>query len=403
MESIHIQHLSLTNFRNYPKLELELPLGIVLLLGGNAQGKTNLLEAIYYLATTRSLQAASDSQLLNWSVAEEDLPFARIVAQVRKGFATHQVEILLLKESTPSGIRFRKRMKVNGINRRALDLIGQVNVVLFLPQDLRIINGPPSLRRRYLDATICQIDPSYCRALQRYKRVLVQRNHLLRQLRERRGTSDELAFWDERLVEDGARLIGRRRDVVAELDTLVETIHFQLTGQKEHLQLLYHPSIAPDYGKQRQPRLLATQGEEAFGIPAVEKLFREKLRETRAKEIVQGMTLIGPQRDDLCFLVNGRDMNLYGSRGQQRSIALSLKLAEVQLVRAEVGFQPVLLLDDVMSELDASRRLYLMGMIDQTQQVLITATELAPYAPDFLRQVTLLKVQEGRIEPTTLV
>lgn len=400
MESTYIQHLSLTNFRNYTKLELELPLGVALFLGDNAQGKTNLLEAIYYLATTRSLQAAGDGQLINWSAAEEDIPFARIVAQVRKGSATHQVEILLLKESTARGVRFRKRIKVNGINRRALDLIGQVNVVLFLPQDLRIVNGPPSLRRRYLNATICQIDPSYCRALQRYRKVLVQRNHLLRQLRERGGAPDELTFWDQRLVEDGAHLIGRRQDVVAELDRLTERVHYELTAQRERLQLLYNPSIAPDRSRQGQLGPSTEQGEAILSIPTVEGLFRERLREMRAKEILQGMTLVGPQRDDLHFLVNERGMNPYGSRGQQRTITLSLKLAEVQLVRSEVGFQPVLLLDDVMSELDASRRLYLMGMIDPAQQVLITATDLASYAADFLRGAILFKVQEGKIERT---
>ncbi len=403
MEGTFIEHLSLTNFRNYTKLELEFPTGIVLLLGGNAQGKTNLLEAIYYLATTRSLQTASDSQLLNWSTAEEDLPFARVGAQVRKGHTTQQVEILLVKEAIPSGVRFRKRIKVNGINRRALDLIGQVNVVLFLPQDLDMISGSPSFRRRYLDATICQIDSSYCRALQRYRRVLAQRNHLLRQLRERRATPGELAFWDEDLIENGAHLIGRRQEAVAELDKLVETVHFQLTAQKECLQLLYQSSITADYGKEIQPRLLISQEEGLPSVPAIESLFREKLEEIRAKEIVQGMTLVGPQRDDLLFLVNEKDMNLYGSRGQQRTIALSLRLAEVQLMRAEASFQPVLLLDDVMSELDASRRQYLMGMVEATGQVLITSTDLTPYTPDFLRQATLLKVQEGKIERMTLL
>ncbi len=414
---MRIEHLSLTNFRNYTRLELDLPGHTILLQGDNAQGKTNLLEAIYYLATTRSPYAGAEHELVNWLAENQDLPHARLMAQVRKGDSSLRIEITLVR-TQPLGAnssalsletkapRYRKHIKVNGVNKRALDLIGQVNVVLFLPEDIVLVAGSPGGRRRYLDATLCQIDPRYCRTLQKYNRVLTQRNHLLRTLREREGDLDQLFFWDRSLVENGAYLVACRQEVVKELDGLAQAIHLELTGQKERLRLRYEPSFDPSRSPPsgyQLPLELDLPSEPGICQPgtALEQIaeaFRAQLHELRGREILQGMTLIGPHRDDLRFLVGGIDLTTYGSRGQQRTAALALKLAEVKLIAQKVGEQPILLLDDVMSELDDARRGYLMQMIDGAQQAILTTTDLKAYSTEFLQEATLLRVREGRIE-----
>jgi len=405
---MRIEHLSLTNFRNYARLELDFPGHTILLQGDNAQGKTNLLEAIYYLATTRSPYAGTEHELVNWLAEDQDLPHARLVAQVRKGDSSLRIEITLVRiqSSQANSPRYRKHIKVNGVDKRALDLVGQVNVVLFLPEDIDLVAGSPSGRRRYLDATLCQIDPRYCRTLQKYNRVLTQRNHLLRTLREREGDRDQLLFWDRSLVENGTYLVARRQDVIGELDRLVQAIHLELTGQKERLRLRYEPSFDPsrpppsDYQLSLELQLPSESGihQPETSLSQVAEAFRAQLHEIRRREILQGMTLIGPQRDDLRFLVGGIDLNIYGSRGQQRTAALALKLAEVELIGQEMREQPILLLDDVMSELDDARRGYLMRMIDGAQQAILTTTDLKAYSTEFLAGVTLLRVKEGRIE-----
>ena len=405
---MRIEHLSLTNFRNYARLELDFSGHTTLLQGDNAQGKTNLLEAIYYLATTRSPYAGTEHELVNWLAEDQDLPHARLVAQVRKGDSSLRIEITLVRtqSSQANSPSYRKHIKVNGVNKRALDLVGRVNVVLFLPEDIDLVAGSPSGRRRYLDATLCQIDPRYCRTLQKYNRVLTQRNHLLRTLREREGDRDQLLFWDRSLVENGAYLVARRQDVISELDRLVQAIHLELTGQKERLRLRYEPSFDPsrpppsDYQLSLELQLPSESGihQPETSLSQVAEAFRAQLHEIRRREILQGMTLIGPQRDDLRFLVGGIDLNIYGSRGQQRTAALALKLAEVELIGQEVGEQPILLLDDVMSELDDARRGYLMRMMDGAQQAILTTTDLKAYSTEFLAEVTLLRVKEGRIE-----
>jgi len=404
---MRIEHLSLTNFRNYARLELDFSGHTTLLQGDNAQGKTNLLEAIYYLATTRSPYAGAEHELVNWLAENQDLPHARLVAQVRKGDDSLRIEITLVRtqSSQANSPSYRKHIKVNGVNKRALDLVGQVNVVLFLPEDIDLVAGSPSGRRRYLDATLCQIDPRYCRTLQKYNRVLTQRNHLLRTLREREGDRDQLLFWDRSLVENGVYLVARRQNVIGELDRLVQAIHLELTGQKERLRLRYEPSFdparsPPDYQLPLELDLPSEPGIHQLGInlSQVAEAFRAQLREIRRREILQGMSLIGPHRDDMRFSAGGIDLTTYGSRGQQRTAALALKLAEVKLIGQEVGEQPILLLDDVMSELDDARRGYLMRMIDGAQQAILTTTDLKAYSIEFLAEVTLLRVKEGRIE-----
>lgn len=397
-------HLSLTNFRNYLRLELDLPPQITLLQGGNAQGKTNVLEAIYYLSAASSPQAEAERQLINWGAWEEDLPFARLTADIEEG-SLRRLEMTLLP--SPQG-DLRKEIKINGVKRRVTDLLGLLKVVIFLPQDVDLIAGSPSPRRRYLSALISQVDRAYPRALQEYERLLSQRNHLLRRLRERADFA-QLEFWDERLVERGSEIIAARLRGVSALNDLAKEIHLQLTGGEEGLRLFYKSSLPLEEGT-RSPYQLpldmlhhpASQMlQPQLPVEEIANLFHQRLREGRREEVERGLTLVGPHRDDLRFFIGGMDLTIYGSRGQQRTCALSLKLAQVGLIRKETGEEPILLLDDVMSELDPARREYLLASIGE-EQVIITATELAPFSPEFLARATLFRIAEGRVEPLTV-
>jgi len=404
---VYLTHLSLTNFRNYVRLELELPARIIVLQGENAQGKTNLLEAIYYLATTRSPYASADRQLINWQANNEEIPFARLAAQVQRGGELHRIEITLMRTIRPGGAietaSLRRSFKLNGVNKRAMDLLGQINVVMFLPEDINLIPGAPSERRRHLDATICQFDPLYCRNLQRYTRVLAQRNHLLRDLRERQGDYDQLIFWDQRLVEWGSYVIARRMIVLNRTAQIAARIHLELTGRQEQLDIRYLPTVQLDSLLDVAPQMTMTQMGKVPRdlLQHTSRQFAAQLARRRREEILRGMTLVGPHRDDVRFVVNGVDMGIYGSRGQQRTTTLSLKLAEVELMHEETGENPILLLDDVLSELDRARCEYLLDAIDTAQQAIITTTDMDFYPSVFLQKSVLWHVHQGTIEEVT--
>jgi len=344
----------------------------MVLHGDNAQGKTNFLEAIYLLATAKSHRASTERELINWSAPREGPGVARLLAQVKKSTGNLRVEIALMAAYSEEDGHVQKRVRINGVPRRAIDLVGQVNVVLFSSQDIDLIGGAPSLRRRYLDITNSQVDSRYLRALQRYNKILLQRNHLLKMIQEHRAQWDQLDFWDQELVAHGSFLTAQRQLMVAKLDELARPIHRQLTADREELRINYIPSVGQDD-------------------------FADRLAEVRKKEIAQGMTLVGPHRDDLAFLVNGVDMNIYGSRGQQRTIALSLKLAEARFMRSKTEDEPILLLDDVLPELDAARRNHLLRFIASYQQVVMTTTDLDRLTPEFLAEAVLLHVSAGKI------
>ncbi len=411
---MHLTRLSLINFRNYARLTLALPPGPILLRGDNAQGKTNLLEAIYFLATTRSSFARAERQLVNWQTMERDpLPFARLEGHVRRNSNTFQIDITLLPSEKGT---IRKEMRLNGVKKRALDVVGQLNAVLFLPEDIELVTGSPSARRRYLDVTLCQIDPTYCRALTQYNKVLSQRNALLKQLGERgnhetlpgRDEEDQLLFWDEQLTEQGALLIVRRQKAIADLDRLGRARYRLLSDQQETFRLHYAPSFDPqrrpllDYQRPLSLEELLPSAQAELTVSEVAEAFKQHLRRARREEIVRGVTLVGPHRDDMHFIVNGVDMTLYGSRGQQRTTALALKLAEVDLMIQATGESPLLLLDDVMSELDAGRRARVMTMADGVDQAIITTTDWSDFTDEFRAQACLLQVTTGRVESVTL-
>jgi DNA replication and repair protein RecF len=380
---MRLAHLTLHNFRNYVRLELDLLPGVTVLLGDNAQGKTNLLEAIYYLATTRSPHSGADRELVNWLATEEEpLPYARLVGRVERGTTELTIEVTLTQQAN-NGTRYRKQIRINGVAKRAMDLLGQLNVVLFLPEDLALVSGSPSRRRRYLDVMLCQIDPHYCRSLSRYNQTVTQRNALLRDLRERGGDQGQLVFWDERLVENGAYLVVRRQHALMGLDELAREVHTELTDGAESLHLRYQPSVELDGPP------------DADGARAA---FQAQLEALRRREVAAGMTLVGPHRDEVRFLIDKVDAGVYGSRGQQRTVALALKLAEVDLMRRETGEHPVLLLDDVLSELDAHRRGFLVHFLnDGPQQAIITTTDLHALPETLLQYCQLWRVQMGRL------
>ncbi len=409
---MYLKHLSLTGYRNYTRLEQDFPERTIVVQGDNAQGKTNLLEAIYYLATTRSPIIGSDRHLLSWSVAEEPLPFARLVGDVERGSEQVRIEITLVREGQGEG-RLVRRLRLNGVPKRAVDLLGRLNVVLFLPQDTDLVCGAPALRRRYLDVTLCQVDPLYTRHLQRYNRVLVQRNSLLRRLRERRDDPAQLGYWDEQLARWGALVAARRRQAVQKLEAAAAAIQPALTAGAEQLSLRYEASLPLPERAEALPERAEALPEHAEALPeadaapapagpddappALVEAALAALRRARPRDLASAMTTVGPHRDELRFLVGGVDMGLLGSRGQQRTIALALKLAEVRFMEGETGETPVLLLDDVMSELDRARGRYLLQTVDAARQVIITATDVDMYPREFLERAALWRVHQGAI------
>ncbi len=397
---MRLTHLSLTNFRNYVRLELRLPDRITVLQGANAQGKTNLLEAIHLLATARSPRSGAERELINWLVIESPLPYARLVAEVADGHKTEQVELVLElgRNGGANGPVVRKQVRINGVPRRALDLVGRLRMVLFLPEDVSLVAGAPAERRRYLDIALCQIDPAYCRALGEYNKALAQRNALLRRLRDEGGDPGQLTFWDSQLAAHGSVVFARRAEAVGYLDRSAAERHRDLTEGAERLRLVYQPSLdtgIPSVNRSAGPDRAAPAFD--WQIDRVAAAFAAQLRSGHSREINAGASLVGPHRDDLAFIVEGRDLRAFGSRGQQRTAALAVKLAEVAMMHEVTGEDPLLLLDDVMSELDARRRHALLDVLAGVGQAVITTTDWEDFSPTLLAQARRLVVVAGRV------
>jgi DNA replication and repair protein RecF len=407
---MYLRHLSLTNFRTYARLELDLPAQAILLHGDNAQGKTSLLEAIYVLATGRSSHTASDRQMIHWLASEESrTPYARIVADVvRKDRAgvdrSLHIELVLMLEpaNTEDGWRFRKQIKVNGSIIKGAELIGQVAVVMFLPDDVEIVSGGPGNRRRYLDNALSQVDAAYVEALDLYNDVLVRRNALLKQLAETGGDPDQLIYWDEQLARSGALITLRRQAAIAELETLADQRHRVLTSERHNLHLRYQPAFSLDQPQtpvyQHSLKLdRPTQSPEAT-LAQAKAAFLKQLEAKRREELSRGTTLVGPHRDELRFIADEIDLGTFGSRGQQRTAVLALKLAEVHWMRSKIDDWPILLLDEVMAELDMNRRGFLLNQINGAHQSILTSTDQEMFTMEFRSHAKLLKVVKGRIE-----
>jgi DNA replication and repair protein RecF len=394
-----LQRLSLTNYRNYVRLELSLPPGLSIIQGQNAQGKSNLLEAIAYLATSRSPRTNSDAELVNWLALEEPFPYARLAADLKRAGRLEQVDITLLPATGNGG--FRKQVRINGVARRALDLVGLLLVVLFRPEDVDLIAGAPAGRRRYLDIALCQIDPVYCRALSEYNKGLEQRNALLRSLRPGAEAVAQLRFWDEKLAETGGLIMARRQWLINALEKAAALHHLDLSGGYERLRLRYLPSFDPGHAPARSalPAVAATGVRYDDLTPeGAGHVFLAWLHQNRGRDLAAGMTLLGPHRDDLGFYLGERPLRHFGSRGQQRTAALAAKLAELTIMTEVTGTTPVLLLDDVMSELDGDRRAMLLQVLTTAAQAVITTTDWHPFSPTVLAQAQTWRVHGGQLE-----
>lgn len=396
---MYLTHLSLSNFRAFSRLDMEVPRRILLLIGDNAQGKTTLLEAVYFLATFTSFHASSDRQLINFSTAEEDLAVTRLTAHFTRGSDEHQLEVRLIREGvgTNGTVRQRKEILVDGVKRSAQEALGQFNAVIFLPQMTRVIEGAPEERRRYLNLALAQVVPGYARALTEYVQALSQRNALLKQLGERGGDADQLAYWDSVLARRGAILIHSRIMAVHEMEHSVLRLHDQLTGGKEVARLVYRPAydpLTPSNGQIQLP-VEASADRCGFTLEQIEEGFVHRLQSVRREEIARGVTTIGPHRDELRFLANGIDLGDYGSRGQIRTSLLALKLAEVEWMRQKTGHWPVLLLDETLAELDHERRVQLLDALQDSEQTLLTTTDVNFLSPDFVQRSTVWQVRSG--------
>lgn len=406
---MRITHLTLTNFRNYARLALTIDKGMVVIYGDNAQGKTSLLEAIYYLATSKSPYTTTDRQLINWfAVEDEPIPFARIVAEVETEDEIKRVEVTMQLEKMGPNARFKKDVRVNGVSKRVMDLLGQVRAVLFLPQDLSLVEGSPTLRRRYLDITLCQTDQKYCAALSKYNKVLAQRNALLRQFQENGGRGDysQLEFWDDQMSWQGAVIVAGRYQLVRELERRAQRNHRELSGDDEYLRLVYEPGFdAADDATSDQmtfgASVLGTSALPELPIKEMASRFREALKARWRMDARRGQTGVGPQRDEMRFLVNGRDLRLYGSRGQNRTAVLALKLAELEWMRDQTDEWPILLLDEVAAELDPHRRSYLLNRIKDAEQVMLTTTEPYLIGNEYLEIAQRWHIQAGQLTVKT--
>ena len=399
---MRVEHLSLTNFRNYARLELMLPEDKpVVLHGSNAQGKTSLLEALYYLAAARSPYTHSDRQLIHWRAEDDLMPYARISADIAsRAQSQARLDITLMLDTSSGDGRLRKVIKVNGVDKRVMDIVGLLVVVLFLPQDLTLIEGAPADRRRFMDTTLSQVEKGYLNALDTYERVLPQRNALLRRIAERQADPRELAYWDEQLVATGSILIAERQRFLRELEASAQVTHLDLTGRKEVLTLRYMPSFVPTV-KNKGQLSFETPGldlHREMKADAIAPQFADRLKTELRESVERGMTLSGPHRDELRLMINERDSGLYGSRGQARTAVMAMKLAELGWMRAHIGEPPLLLLDEVVAELDAQRRAYLLEQIDGQAQTLMTTTELDIFTPSFLERATIWHVNEGQID-----
>lgn len=355
---MYIKSLELKHFRNYETLSLEPDPGINIFYGDNAQGKTNILEAIYLAGTTKSHRGAKDKEMIIFDQDE-----AHIRMAVEKKSVPHRIDMHLRKARA-------KGISIDGIPiRRAAELYGLVNMVFFSPEDLNIIKNGPAERRRFLDSEICQLSGIYLDALTNYNKIIIQRNKLLKDIAVTGKGVDTLDIWDLQMVHYGREIVKSRREFLDKLNPVIRRLHAQLTGGREEICLTYEPSVT-------------------------EEEFETALAASREKDRRMCQTFVGPHRDDFSVLANGIDMRTYGSQGQQRTAALALKLSEIELLKESIHDTPVLLLDDVLSELDSSRQNYLLGSISGIQ-TLITCTGLDDFVENQFQINRVFRVENG--------
>ncbi|MFW5714417.1 MAG: DNA replication/repair protein RecF [Brevefilum sp.] len=403
---MYLTRLSLTDFRAFSRLDMDVPREIFLLVGENAQGKTTLLEAIYFLSTFSSFHASSDRQLINFNQPINKLAVGRVVGEFSRRDGAHRIEVRLIRE--PNGgngsTRFRKEVLLDGVKRKFSDVVGWFNAVIFLPQMSRIIEEGPSERRRYLDMLISQVSPGYVRHLSDYGQTLTQRNALLKQLAERGGDPEQLAVWDGMLARHGAFIMWERIRAIREMEEEAKRVHYDLTHGQEVLRLDYQPKYDPLSQPEGQMTLPVSTIPDRSGLmlEEIEVGLMDALRKKQREEIARGVTTIGPHRDELRFLSNQIDLGEFGSRGQGRTALLAMKLAEVNWLHQRTGDWPVLLLDETMSELDTRRREDLLQAIMKCDQAILTSTDLDMFAQEFVEAHPVWRVDRGMVRPLSV-
>jgi DNA replication and repair protein RecF len=366
-----VRALSLTGFRSYEQLEVALVDGPHVIVGPNAAGKTNLLESLVVLSSGRSHRSGADVDLIRWGS-----PFARSHAIVSSGARDMELEVVIVAQAMAGG---RKRIRVNGVNRRANALAPVLRTVLFAPEDMLLVVGSPSLRRNLLDALVVQREASAAAVMSTYARALTQRNSLLRRLRDELGSPEELRYWDGVIIETGGRILDWRHETLDRLATPLAAAHTEIAPQESDLTLRYISNVEARPDETRTDAL------------------RRRLAETAEKEVWNGATLVGPHRDDLAFISGGREMTLFASRGQQRTAILAVKLAELDLLTEIDGRPPLLLADDVFSELDPDRRAHLVRRIGGLPQALITTTTASDLDPALVAASSVWEVVPGSV------
>lgn len=369
---MHINSLRLKQFRNYQKMNLQVENKVNLILGENAQGKTNVMEAVYVLAFAKSHRTAKDKELIQWG---ED--FARIEADFSRKSGPMSLEVIFSAKG--------KKTKINGVEQRKLsEYIGALNVVMFAPEDLNLVKGGPQLRRRFIDMEIGQISPVYLHDLSHYQRILKQRNQLLKNMFPVPDKEQEmmLDILSEQLAQTAAKVIFRRYAFLHMLQSWSGEIHKEISREKEELKVSYVPS---------------TEVSDDMDLSMLEERIKEKLGQSRHNEIRRGVTLIGPHRDDLSLRINEKEVQTFGSQGQQRTAALSLKLAEIELINDHIGEYPILLLDDVLSELDHYRQSHLLHAIQGKVQTFVTSTSVDGIEHETLKKADTYYAEQGTL------
>lgn len=355
-----IKRLELADYRNYDSLDLQFDKGTNILYGDNAQGKTNILEAIYVSATTKSHKGSKDNEIINFDKEE-----AHIRTYLEKESVETRVDMHLRKSKS-------KGIAIDGQKiKRAADLLGLCNVVFFSPEDLNIIKNGPAERRRFVDMELCQLDSFYLYNLNHYNKIVNQRNKLLKDMYMNPDLKDTLTIWDSQLVSFGSKIIERRKIFAEQLNEIICEIHKKLSGGKEEILIYYNPDVSI-------------------------KDFEVKLKLSQEKDIKLKQTTVGPHRDDFSFMIGKLDIRRFGSQGQQRTAALSLKLSEIELVKKIAKDSPVLLLDDVLSELDSNRQNYLLNSIGEIQTI-ITCTGLEEFVNNRFEINKIYKVNNGKV------
>lgn len=369
---LFLTELSLTNYRNYKKTRLSFENKVNVILGENAQGKTNLMESIYVLAIAKSHRTSRDKELIKW-----DEEYAKIEGRVQKRMSALSLELVISNKG--------KKAKVNSLEQKKLSsYIGSLNVVMFAPEDLNLVKGSPQVRRRFIDIEIGQVMPVYMHDLNQYHHILQQRNHLLKQYnRAPEKNKVMLEILTTQLVEIAVKITNRRIHFLHLLQNWAEPIHKGISRGLETLKIQYNPSVDVSEGME---------------LSKMVEVYYEKFSKIKEKEIDRGITLAGPHRDDMQFFVNDKDVQVYGSQGQQRTTALSIKLAEIELIKSEVGEYPILLLDDVLSELDDYRQSHLLNTIQGKVQTFVTTTSAEGIDHETLKKAAKFYVTAGGVE-----